>query len=460
MHPAPVIVWLRNDLRLEDHPSFHAASLLKKPVLAVYIFDTEKDDRWAPKENSLWWLNVSLKELQSKLQDDDIQLVVRKGAPLKVLKTLISETGADTVFYTRRYEPFHLKKDAAIKKELQDQGITVESFKGQLLFEPWEVLNNQKKPFQVFSPFYKKCLSLPPPRSPFKKGRLIPFLRKIKTESIKIPKSSLKNHWRPGSDGAKIALNRFIKNSIKKYPVNRDFPAILGVSYLSPHLHFGEITPYQIAKAASKYKTYLRQIIWREFTHHLLFHFPEMPEKALKKKFNKLPWNKNPKLLKCWKEGKTGYPIVDAGMRELVQTGWMHNRVRMIVGSFLAKDLLLPWQEGEKWFWEKLVDADLANNSFGWQWVAGTGADAAPYFRIFNPISQGQKYDPKGEYVRRFIPELKKLPNDWIHEPWRAPTEILKKAGIKLGTTYPYPIIDHDEARKKALRAYKQSSEE
>jgi deoxyribodipyrimidine photo-lyase len=391
-------------------------------------------------------------------------LVIRKGDCLKNLQELIKETGADTVYWTRRYEPKSIVQDSEIKTALRDSGVTVQSFQGQLLIEPWALMNKQGRPFQVFTPFFNACKILPV-RAAFSK----PKLNFVKASGLSVDDLDLlprihwdrnmMKHWTPGENGAKHRLQSFIKESLADYHESRDLPALEdGVSKLSPHLHFGEISPFQIWNAIISIPeggVYLRQIYWREFAHYLLYHFPHMVNKAFKPVFDHFKWEKNPTALKKWQKGLTGYPIVDAGMRELWQTGWMHNRVRMIVGSFLVKDLLISWEEGAKWFMDTLFDADLANNTLGWQWVGGMGPDAAPYFRIFNPLLQGEKFDPDGEYVKKYVPELQHLPKKWIHRPYEAPEIELRSAGVTLGKTYPSPLVDHAKARLKALALYK-----
>lgn len=440
MSTKPVIIWLRNDLRLLDHPAFHAAGT--RPVIPVYILEEMG-------AASRVWLHHSLKAFQV-----NAPLVIRKGDSLKNLKEIIKETGADTVYWTRRYEPDAMVQDSKVKAALKEAGVTVQSFQGQLLIEPWTVLNKQGRPFQVFTPFYNAVKALPV-RAPLS----CPKLHFAKASGLSVEDlgllpeirwdKKLMEHWTPGEKGALARLNSF---NAEDYPETRDLPGLEnGVSKLSPHLHFGEISPFQIRGG----EAYMRQIYWREFAHYLLYHFPHITHKAFKPAFDHFKWEKNPDALKKWQKGLTGYPIVDAGMRQLWETGWMHNRVRMIVGSFLVKDLLISWTEGAKWFWDTLVDADLANNTLGWQWVGGMGPDAAPYFRIFNPVLQGEKFDPDGEYVKRYVPELKDLTNKWVHRPFEAPEMELRNVGIILGKTYPYPLVDHTEARKRALSLYK-----
>lgn len=467
----PAIVWFRQDLRVEDHPALASAIQRGGAVIPLYIWAPDEEGEWPCGGASRWWLHNSLECLQDKLEKLGAPLIIRRGSSLQTLLDLIQATGADTVYWNRRYEPSIIHRDAFVKAELQKQGAKAQSFNSALLFEPWTVLNKQNKPFQIFTPFWKHCLSLAEPQKPIPApSKIKGYIGEIETDSLSslalLPKVhwdiGLERAWHSGEDRAKQTLNHAIKHVIADYQTMRDFPAVDGVSHLSPYLHHGEISPRTIWHSVRKHfkaddegaSAFLRQLGWREFAYHLLYHFPHTPTDPLKKDFASFPWKTDYTELRAWQNGKTGYPFVDAGMRQLWTSGWMHNRARLVAASFLVKDLLIRWQEGAKWFWDTLVDADLANNSLGWQWIAGCGADAAPYFRIFNPVQQGERYDPKGEYVRKWIPELRGLPDKWIHRPWEAPAEVLKKAGVELGKTYPHPIVDHGEAREKALEAY------
>jgi len=457
----PVILWLRQDLRLADNPALQAAA--KQAFFAVYIWDEQ--DPWAPGGASRWWLHKSLNALQQSLGERGVQLIFKKGNPLHILKALTQETTACGVYWNRCYEPYAINRDKEIKSYLKNAGIPCQSFNGSLLAEPWEIQTKTKGPYQVFTPFWKVLQSIS-----FPKPSPIPDLHgwnaPIISESIEewglkptLWGQGLEETWQPGEKGAWERLNLFLEG-IEDYARKRDYPSENGTSHLSPYLHWGELSPTQIWHQASRIHgveslPFLRQLGWREFSYHLLFHFPEMPSKPLRSTFEHFPWERDSEALKAWQIGKTGYPLVDAGMRELWHTGVMHNRVRMVVASFLVKHLLLPWQKGEEWFWDTLVDADLANNSVSWQWVAGCGADAAPYFRIFNPTLQSQKFDPEGTYIKQWITELQPLDSVYIHSPWQASSEVLERAGIQLGTTYPFPIIDHAFARKRALEALK-----
>ena len=462
------ILWYRQDLRIDDHPALLAASNFGE-VLPVYIYNEDEEGEWPHGSATKWWLHHSLKSLALNLKKIHLPLIIRKGDTLPVLQDIIRETNAQAVYWSRRYEPASLARDAEVKKALINKGIDAQSFNSALLYEPWTIANKQGKPYQVFTPFWKECQTRGEPQLPISipstLSRPSHSPHSLTIEELKLlPKISwdagLNEEWVPGMDGAHQRLKEFIPHA-DKYLAERDLPAVEGISRLSPHLHFGEISPRTIWKAVSdaykgktdKVECYLRQLGWREFAHHLLFHFPETPLDPLRKDYRAFPWKNPGKELKAWQRGLTGYPFVDAGMRQLWHTGWMHNRVRMVVGSFLVKDLLVNWLEGAKWFWDTLVDADLANNTLGWQWVGGCGADAAPYFRIFNPVTQGEKFDPEGDYVRRWVPELSRLPNKWLHRPWEAPPLLLKEAGIVLGKDYPFPIVDHNKAREEALAA-------
>lgn len=421
-------------------------------------------------------MHHSLAGLNSRLGEIGSRLILRHGPTLPSLRDLLRETGATALFWNRRYEPAITARDQQIKQTLRSEGVSVESFNGALLHEPWTIANQSGKPFQVFTPFWRHCLKLSDPSRPLARPRQIPApgqwpeslpLAALDLEPRIAWASAFPQEWEPGEAGAGKHLQRFLGEALATYADDRDRPDRRGTSRLSPHLHFGEITPRQVWHAVREQAErqgigtevwrggrYLTEVGWREFAHHLLYHYPETAEKPLRPDFARFPWRTDPELLRAWQKGRTGYPIVDAGMRELWATGWMHNRVRMIAGSFLVKDLLLPWTEGTRWFWDTLVDADLAQNTLGWQWTAGCGADAAPFFRIFNPITQGEKFDPVGVYVRRWCPELAALPDEWIHHPWEAPDEVLARARVKLGQSYPAPVVDHSKARGIALETF------
>lgn len=461
-----VICWFRQDLRLSDNPALmHAAA--QGALLPIYIVDDENAAPHAMGGASRWWLHHSLVALNDSLGG---KLAVYSGDPETILLTIAREYDVQAVYWNRCYEPWRTKRDAKIKETLKEQGIEVQSFNGSLLWEPWEVKKEDGSPYKVFTPFYRRgCLAAPVPRTPLPTpanmqvisdpihARAIEQLNLL--PSIRWDKQLIP-HWQIGEGAAQARLYAFLDRGISNYKEGRNVPAANHVSRLSPYLHFGQISPNQAWYAARAWGDdtnvdhFCSELGWREFSYHLLYHVPTLPTQNLQKKFDAFPWQENDALLARWQQGQTGYPIVDAGMRELWQTGYMHNRVRMIVGSFLVKNLLLDWRHGERWFWDCLVDADLANNSASWQWVAGSGADAAPYFRIFNPTTQGQKFDPEGTYTRRFVPELSGLPDKYLFNPWEAPGTILLKAGVKLGKSYPYPVVDIKQSRELALKAF------
>ncbi|MEM8945217.1 MAG: deoxyribodipyrimidine photo-lyase [Planctomycetota bacterium] len=473
MDAPTAIVWFRHDLRLGDNPALHAA-LAVGNVIPVYIWSPEEEGSWPPGGASRWWLHQSLTRLAEHLQKLGSRLILRHGSSLNCLQTLAAETGASSVFWNRRYEPSVIDRDKCIKQTLQDASLEACSFNGSLLFEPWEIKNKQGKPFQVFTPFWKNCLARDANLDPLPTPATLPSpndwpasdeLVDWQLEPTIPWDAGIRETWTVGEVAAHEQLQQFVAELMTEYKDQRDFMAIEATSRLSPYLHFGEVSPRQIwvevqaALAGSEGEHrgathFLSEVGWREFGYHLLYHFPDTSTLALRKNFRDFPWSNNAENLRRWQRGQTGYPVVDAAMRQLWHTGWMHNRARMIVASFLCKHLLIPWQRGAEWFWDTLVDADLASNTLGWQWTAGCGADAAPYFRIFNPITQGEKFDPAGEYIRRWVPELAALPNKWLYQPWAAPDEVLADAGVALGSDYPEPIVDHPTARQAALDAY------
>lgn len=463
--PRCSVVWFRSDLRLEDNPALHAAAAAGGAVLPVFIWAPEEEGDWPPGAASKWWLHHSLQLFETALRRAGAPLVIRRGPTVRALLQLCRETGATEVCYNRRYEPAARVRDAAVERELATSGIAVRTFNSALLHEPWEIRTKAGGPFQVFTPFWRTCLNAAEPAHPLAAPeRLSPPGRApgaLPLEGLRLlPQpdwaGGLRAQWTPGEDGARALLQRFLQDASVNYDEDRNRPDREGTSRLSPHLHFGEIGPRQLwhaykrrfQEASWRQSQFLAEIGWREFAYHLLHHFPETIRQPLRPEFKAFPWRTDPELLEGWKRGLTGCPIVDAGMRQLWTTGWMHNRVRMIVASFLVKNLMIPWQEGAAWFWDTLVDADLANNTLGWQWTAGCGADAAPFFRIFNPVLQGEKFDPEGAYVRRWVPELAGLSNRFIHKPHLAP------AGHRSGTTYPEPVVSLVASRERALQAY------
>lgn len=476
----PVVVWFREDLRLSDNPALHAASVTGQPVVCVYIDDRESAEVRALGGASRWWLHHSLTALDEALHKVGAGLHVLIGSTEACLDRLITATAATGVFWNRRYGAGERRLDERIKQSLKARGLDARSFKGAVLNEPWEVTSRTGEPMKVFTPYWRRAREVfkPEPVLPAParlRGAALPAGLEEITGSIAalhlLPTKpdwagGLRETWVPGEASARARLEAFLTQSIRGYGDQRNRPDRPSTSRLSPHLRFGEISPRQIWEAATLARDssgdgaasedtdkFLAEIGWREFSYHLLYHAPDLSTRNFQPKFDRFPWREDEPALAAWQKGRTGYPIVDAGMRQLWQTGWMHNRVRMITGSFLVKHLLIDWREGERWFWDTLVDADPANNAASWQWIAGTGADAAPYFRIFNPMLQGEKFDPKGDYVRRYVPELAGLPNDVIHKPWTAPPAALARAGIRLGATYPHPVIAHDAARARALKA-------
>ncbi|MBS0289641.1 MAG: deoxyribodipyrimidine photo-lyase [Proteobacteria bacterium] len=472
---APVIVWFRQDLRLNDNPALVAAAKTKGPILFVYILD-ESQQCWEMGKASCWWLHASLEQLAISITKYyHAQLILLKGNPQELLEDLIKTSAAQAVYWNRCYEPGVIARDTAIKQFLKQRNIEVFTFNSALLHEPWEYQNRSKQPFKIFTPFWKTLQTMPlrQPLAIPKNIRSFKKLTSLSLEQLSLLSNypwyeKLQNYWQAGENSASHQLKLFLKSGIKGYQILRNRPDLYNTSRLSPHLHFGEISPVKIWSTCQQtlekdpslnqdISCFLSELAWREFSYHLLYYQPTLPDKPYRAAFNKFTWEKNEQALKSWQQGLTGYPIVDAAMRELWETGWMHNRSRMIVASFLTKHLLQPWQLGEAWFWDTLVDADLANNAASWQWVAGSGTDAAPYFRIFNPELQAHKFDPQGEYIKKWVPELKLLPINYIHAPWKAPSAVLEKADITLGKTYPKPIIEHNFARKRALEAYRKT---
>jgi deoxyribodipyrimidine photo-lyase len=464
----PVIVWFRKDLRVSDNPALQAAVETRRPILCLYILEEGETRPFG--QASLWWLHYSLAALQKKIP----LLCLRRGDAETILPHIMHETGSTHVFWTRRYDPEGVRVDTRLKKNLKDNNVNVVSVNGSLLTEPWERLTSSQGPFRVFTPYWKRCLKEISVARPLPSPATIPQFS-YKSESLEnwnlLPTkpdwaSEFSQDWTPGEEAAQSRLTDFMNNEMQTYKYRRNFPLKDGTSRLSPHLHWGEISPRQIwyavhtfqeqnpDKSQGAYK-FLSEVGWREFTYSLLYHFPHLPHEPLRPEFAAFPWRTDDADLAAWQQGKTGYPLVDAGMRQLWHTGWMHNRLRMVVASFLIKHLLISWQTGEQWFWNTLVDSDPANNALSWQWVAGCGADAAPYFRIFNPVLQSEKFDPGGGFIRRWVPELEALPDVHIHRPWLAPQDVLDKARIKLGVTYPHPVVDHAAARARALMAYK-----
>ena len=461
------LVWFRSDLRLTDNPALTAALRQGASLIPVYICDSRHPGKWQPGGASRWWLHHSLVSLDADLRACGSRLILRRGDPLEILSALIAETGATGVFWNRCYEPYAIRRDEEIKRSLRTTDCVVESFNGSLLREPWEIKKADGGAYRVFTQYWKTLQKLEIPAPLPAPDSLPPCPPQLTSDTLAswnlLPTKpdwagGLRTTWQVGEAAAAARLDGFLQCTLKGYDDDRNRPDRAGTSGLSPHLHFGEISPRtvwhhcQTAEAHTPALTkdtgkFLAEIAWREFSYNLLWQFPELPETPLRPEFRAFPWADNAEGLRRWQRGETGYPIVDAGMRQLWHTGWMHNRVRMIAASFLIKDLLIPWQAGQAWFWDTLVDADLASNAASWQWVAGCGADAAPYFRVFNPVLQGEKLDPDGTYVRRWVPELADTPTPFVHRPWEAPP-MLRPRG------YPAPMVDHAAARDRALAAF------
>ena len=473
MSLSPIIVWFRQDLRLADNPALAEAAASGRPVVPLFVLDEGQDVR--PLGGAArWWLNRSLTNLAASLAGLGSRLILRRGDAAEIVEALVSELGAEAVFWNRLYDSASVARDSALKARLAAGGVDGRSFNAALLNEPWTVKTGQGGGFKVFTPYWRAARErlghvgmAPSPRAfaPPKAWPLSHDLDAWRLHPSSPDWSAGFDEWAPGEAGANARLEAFLDGVLDGYAEARDRPAAGAGSCLSPHLHWGEIGPRQVWNRAHAHvhltgrgggdlDKFLAELGWREFNHQLLFHHPDLPTANFRPAFDAFPWRRDEAALKAWQRGETGYPIVDAGMRELWATGFMHNRVRMIVASFLTKDLLIDWREGEAWFWDTLVDADLASNAANWQWVAGCGADAAPYFRIFNPVAQGERFDPRGDYVRRWIPELGKLPDAVIHQPWTASAGALGEGGVRLNARYPAPIVSHALARRRALEAY------
>ena len=459
------IAWLRNDLRISDNPALNAAGRGGGRVVALYIHEEAAGLR-PPGAAARWWLHETLSALGADLAARGVDLLVRRGDTAAVIDAAAAETGAGAVFWNRRYASAEREVDASVKAALKARGIAAESFAANVLVEPWDIATGQGKPYSVFTPFWKalrgRPIALPVPRppagAPIKLGSLDVDYRQPRWAD------KLGPCWAIGEAAAQAALTDFLDERLASYAAERDFPGRGATSRLSPHLRFGEISPRQVWHAAMAIAhaepgkavavdKFLSELAWRDFSYHQLFHRADISLEPMQPKYASMTWRYSQHELRAWQRGQTGLPIVDAGMRELWATGYMQNRVRMLAASLLTKNLLLDWRLGEQWFWDCLVDADVASNPASWQWVAGSGLDAAPYFRIFNPVAQGEKFDSGGDYVRRWVPELARLPDAWIHRPWEAPREVLEAAGILIGENYPPPIVDLKASRLRALEA-------
>ncbi|MDO9317436.1 MAG: deoxyribodipyrimidine photo-lyase [Gammaproteobacteria bacterium] len=466
------IVWFRQDLRLSDNPALSAAAE-HGSVLPVYILDDIHSGEWTMGGASRWWLHHSLQRLNESLQR---RLLVLRGDPLQLLPALAQQSGASAVHWNRCYEPWRIQRDSLLKEHLQGASVTVHSHNSALLWEPWLVLKSDQTPYQMFTPYYRRgCLNAVAPRLPLP----VPVSLALQEttgagaagiEALQLLPTipwdrTMVATWQIGEQAAQRRLQDFLDTGLVGYREGRNIPQRPNVSRLSPHLHFGEVSPQQVWAQAQQagleqhaeddLDCFLSELGWREFSTYLLYHRPSLTRENLQRRFDRFPWGDDRALLQAWQRGATGYPLVDAGMRELWQTGYMHNRVRMVAGSFLVKNLLTHWHRGEDWFWDCLVDADLASNSASWQWIAGCGADAAPYFRVFNPVTQSEKFDPQGVYIRRYVPELARMPDKYLHDPSSAPGAVLSAAGVVLGREYPRAIVDLKESRERALAAFK-----
>jgi len=475
----PVIVWFRDDLRLSDHPALHAAARSGAPVVCLYVLDENGAPAQRMRARPLggaarWWLGQSLGKLRGRLEKIGVTLVLRRGPAATTIAQVAREAGAGSVFWNEIAQVPELAIATDIEAALAAIGVDAEKFPGDLLVEPAKIRNKDGRGLRVFTPFWRRVLAIGGPPKLLPAPAALPTVDGIASEALEdwaLEPSGpdwadgLRETWTPGECAAQERLKVFLADGVMGYADKRDRPAMDATSGLSPHLRFGEISPRQIWHAArfaaaerpalsGDIDKFLSELGWREFCRHLLFDTPELAMRNLQPAFDAFPWRPDQKALRAWQRGQTGYPIVDAGMRQLWHTGTMHNRVRMVVASFLVKHLLIDWREGERWFWDTLVDADAGSNPANWQWVAGSGADAAPYFRVFNPILQGEKFDPDGLYVRRWVAELKDMPSKLIHQPWNASPLELTRAGVTLGASYPAPIIDHKLGRERALKAY------
>jgi deoxyribodipyrimidine photo-lyase len=476
----PSIVWLRDDLRLADNPALRAAVDEGTPLVLLFVLDDRPEVVRPRGGASRWWLHGSLHSLGERIAELGGRMVLRRGdAAAEVLK-LVDEIDAGAVFWNRRYGAGERTQDSTVKRAVRDTGRVAESFPGTLMYEPWTVTRDDGAPYGVYSAFWRACARTAAPRDPLSEPQQLPVvqteLASDALDSWELRPTSpnwaagLAAEWTPGEVGAHARLDDFVGERIARYAGQRDRPGAEASSRLSPHLRFGELSPFQVRRAvldsrngaAENRNRFIEELGWREFNYSLLFHNPNLDQENMRRNFDGFPWNPaDPAILEKWQQGQTGIPLVDAGMRQLWQSGWMHNRVRMVVASFLIKNLLIDWREGERWFWDTLVDADPANNAANWQWTAGSGVDSAPFFRVFNPVLQSSKFDPLGDYIRRWVPELADLPAKEMHEPHRprgaspgGPTldgTALNGAALN---RYPEPMVDLKQTRAEALEAF------
>jgi deoxyribodipyrimidine photo-lyase len=471
---SPCIVWFGDDLRLADHPALHAAARTGSPVICLYVFDEQSGGLRPPGSAARWWLAQSLRALQNSLGRMGSALVLRKGSAPRVIAELARETGAGAVFWNEIAQSSHQAVADQVAAAVAPMGVATRAFPGDLLVHPADIRNKEGRGLRVFTPFWRRVQALGDPPAPVRAPRTLRAMPDVASDAIESWRlepvhpdwaGGLRESWTPGEASAQQRLEAFLGEGVVGYRRERDRPDRRGTSGLSPHLRFGELSPRQVWHAArfaaaerpalsSDIDKLMSELGWREFCRHLLFDISDLAGRNLQPAFDAFAWSHDDHALHAWQRGQTGYPLIDAGMRELWHTGVMHNRVRMVAASFLVKHLLIDWREGEKWFWDTLVDADPGSNPANWQWVAGSGADAAPYFRVFNPVLQGEKFDPEGAYVRRWLPEIARLPASLIHRPWSASPLELKAAEVELGVSYPRPIVDHKAGRERALRAY------